>query len=142
VDVFKTKELWGVGDTAPYLHDGGAPTLDAAIRMHGGAPRTDLTVAVDPPVPLGGARFALPIRITNRGAQPAAVQRLHLVAMQAPQGAAIEGADGPNGPGAVLHLSAGQAPGSVPPALLSGLAPGQTGILWAFVNRPAALPGA
>lgn len=33
---FITKELWGVGSTAPYLHDGRATTLDEAIRLHGG----------------------------------------------------------------------------------------------------------
>lgn len=33
---FITAELWGAGSTGPYLHDGRAPTLDAAIRAHGG----------------------------------------------------------------------------------------------------------
>jgi hypothetical protein len=33
---FITKELWGVGSTAPYLHDGRATTLDEAIVLHGG----------------------------------------------------------------------------------------------------------
>jgi CxxC motif-containing protein (DUF1111 family) len=33
---FRTPPLWGVRDTAPYLHDGRAETLDAAIRAHGG----------------------------------------------------------------------------------------------------------
>jgi len=31
-----TKELWGVGATAPYLHDGRATTLTEAIDFHGG----------------------------------------------------------------------------------------------------------
>ena len=31
-----TKELWGVGSTAPYLHDGRATTLTDAILEHGG----------------------------------------------------------------------------------------------------------
>jgi hypothetical protein len=31
-----TKELWGVGSTAPYLHDGRATTLASAILEHGG----------------------------------------------------------------------------------------------------------
>ena len=34
--VFMTKELWGVGSTAPYLHDGRATTLGEAIQLHGG----------------------------------------------------------------------------------------------------------
>lgn len=36
-DVFKTKELWGVGDSSPYLHDASADTLEEAIARHGGA---------------------------------------------------------------------------------------------------------
>ena len=33
---FGTKELWGVGCTGPWLHDGRATTLTEAIRFHGG----------------------------------------------------------------------------------------------------------
>ena len=33
---FTTARLWGVADTAPYLHDGRALTLTDAIAMHGG----------------------------------------------------------------------------------------------------------
>ncbi len=33
---FTTARLWGVADTAPYLHDGRAFTLAQAILMHGG----------------------------------------------------------------------------------------------------------
>lgn len=33
---FRTAPLWGVGASAPYLHDGRAPTLAAAIAAHGG----------------------------------------------------------------------------------------------------------
>lgn len=33
---FKTPPLWGIRVSAPYLHDGRAPTLDAAIRAHDG----------------------------------------------------------------------------------------------------------
>jgi hypothetical protein len=33
---FITAKLWGVADTAPYLHDGRAFTLDEAILWHGG----------------------------------------------------------------------------------------------------------
>ncbi len=35
--VFLTANLWGVGSTAPYLHDGRATTLTEAILAHGGA---------------------------------------------------------------------------------------------------------
>jgi mono/diheme cytochrome c family protein len=34
--VFLTRPLWGLAFTAPYLHDGRAPTVDDAIRLHGG----------------------------------------------------------------------------------------------------------
>jgi hypothetical protein len=34
--VFLTETLWGVGSTAPYLHDGRATTLTEAILEHGG----------------------------------------------------------------------------------------------------------
>lgn len=33
---YRSAPLWGVAATAPYLHDGRADTLDAAIRWHGG----------------------------------------------------------------------------------------------------------
>jgi CxxC motif-containing protein (DUF1111 family) len=35
-DEWKTPPLWGVADSAPYFHDGGSFTLDAAIRRHQG----------------------------------------------------------------------------------------------------------
>ncbi len=35
-DEFTTARLWGVADTAPYLHDGRATTLYQAIEFHGG----------------------------------------------------------------------------------------------------------
>lgn len=33
---WRTPPLWGVADSAPYLHDGRAPTLQSAIIQHGG----------------------------------------------------------------------------------------------------------
>lgn len=33
---FRTQPLWGVSHFSPYLHDGRAPTLSAAIAAHGG----------------------------------------------------------------------------------------------------------
>ena len=33
---WRTPPLWGVADSAPYLHDGRAKTLEEAITMHGG----------------------------------------------------------------------------------------------------------
>lgn len=34
--VFITQPLWGVGSTAPYMHDGRSPTITDAILQHGG----------------------------------------------------------------------------------------------------------
>jgi len=34
--LFTTARLWGIADTAPYLHDGRALSLNAAISQHGG----------------------------------------------------------------------------------------------------------
>lgn len=34
--VFLTRPLWGLAETAPYLHDGRAPTVHEAIILHGG----------------------------------------------------------------------------------------------------------
>ena len=36
---FRTAPLWGLSSTAPYLHDGGADTIDQAIRAHDGEAR-------------------------------------------------------------------------------------------------------
>ena len=33
---WRTPPLWGVADSAPYMHDGRAETLEQAIRLHGG----------------------------------------------------------------------------------------------------------
>ena len=35
-DVFRTPALWGLADSAPYLHDGSANTIEEAILKHGG----------------------------------------------------------------------------------------------------------
>jgi CxxC motif-containing protein (DUF1111 family) len=35
-DQWLTRPLWGLAETAPYLHDGRAPTIPAAILAHGG----------------------------------------------------------------------------------------------------------
>ena len=48
---FITARLWGVADTAPYLHDGRATTLTEAILAHGGeaqAPRDNFAALADP----------------------------------------------------------------------------------------------
>jgi CxxC motif-containing protein (DUF1111 family) len=34
--VFLTENLWGVGSTGPWMHDGRATTLGGAIALHGG----------------------------------------------------------------------------------------------------------
>jgi CxxC motif-containing protein (DUF1111 family) len=46
--VFLTRPLWGLAETAPYLHDGRAPTVHEAILRHGGeaAPARDAYLAL------------------------------------------------------------------------------------------------
>ncbi|HWP64473.1 MAG TPA: di-heme oxidoredictase family protein [Candidatus Limnocylindria bacterium] len=46
--VFLTRPLWGLAETAPYLHDGRAPTAHEAIVLHGGeaAPARDAYLAL------------------------------------------------------------------------------------------------
>lgn len=46
-----TRPLWGLADTGPYLHDGRAPTIDDAIRAHGGEAQatTDAYLALPEP---------------------------------------------------------------------------------------------
>ena len=39
-DEWRTPPLWGVAESAPYFHDGSAPTLEAAILEHGGSALT------------------------------------------------------------------------------------------------------
>jgi len=39
--LFQTARLWGIADTAPYLHDGRALTLGEAISEHGGEAQTN-----------------------------------------------------------------------------------------------------
>jgi hypothetical protein len=41
--MFLTRTLWGVGSTAPYLHDGRATTLTEAILEHGGEADSSLS---------------------------------------------------------------------------------------------------
>ncbi len=44
---FTTARLWGVADTAPYLHDGRALTLSEAIAMHGGEAESATEAFID-----------------------------------------------------------------------------------------------
>src|SRR5262249_46466326 len=47
--MFLTRPLWGLAETAPYLHDGRAPTVHDAIVLHGGeaAAARDAYLALD-----------------------------------------------------------------------------------------------
>ena len=45
----KTPPLWGVGASAPWLHDGRATTLDQAIRLHDGEAKPSRTRYVNLP---------------------------------------------------------------------------------------------
>jgi Di-haem oxidoreductase, putative peroxidase len=48
--MFTTARLWGIADTAPYLHDGRATTLFEAIEFHGGEAQSarDAFMALSP----------------------------------------------------------------------------------------------
>jgi len=50
-DEFTTARLWGIADTAPYLHDGRATSLFDAIEFHGGEAQgqRDAFLALSPP---------------------------------------------------------------------------------------------
>ena len=45
--VWLTRPLWGLADTAPYLHDGRAPTVHDAILAHGGEAQQSRDAYVD-----------------------------------------------------------------------------------------------
>jgi CxxC motif-containing protein (DUF1111 family) len=49
--IFLTRPLWGLAETAPYLHDGRAPTVHDAIVLHGGEATAarDAYLALDEP---------------------------------------------------------------------------------------------
>jgi CxxC motif-containing protein (DUF1111 family) len=40
---WRTPPLWGVADSAPYMHDGRADTLEEAIKLHGGQAKRSAT---------------------------------------------------------------------------------------------------
>ncbi len=65
--VFLTRPLWGLADTAPYLHDGRAPTIDDAIVLHGGeaAAARDAYLALDE-----GARAGIRVFLASLSRQP------------------------------------------------------------------------
>lgn len=65
--VFLTRPLWGLADTAPYLHDGRAPTVHDAIVLHGGEATgaRDAYLALDEP-----ARGSIRVFLTSLSRQP------------------------------------------------------------------------
>lgn len=65
--VFLTRPLWGLAETAPYLHDGRAPTVHEAIAMHGGEAQTarDAYLALDEP-----GRAGVRVFLTSLSRQP------------------------------------------------------------------------
>jgi hypothetical protein len=66
-DVFLTRPLWGLAETAPYLHDGRAPTIHDAIVLHGGeaASARDAYLALDE-----SARASLRVFLTSLSREP------------------------------------------------------------------------
>ena len=65
--IFLTRSLWGVAETAPYLHDGRAPTLNEAILLHGGeaTPARDAYAALE-----AHDRAAVRVFLTSLSRQP------------------------------------------------------------------------
>jgi len=65
--VFLTRPLWGLAETAPYLHDGRAPSVHDAIVLHGGeaAAARDAYLALD-----GEGRASVRVFLTSLSRQP------------------------------------------------------------------------
>jgi len=65
--VFLTRPLWGLAETAPYLHDGRAPTVHEAIALHGGEATNarDAYLALDEP-----ARASVRVFLTSLSRAP------------------------------------------------------------------------
>jgi CxxC motif-containing protein (DUF1111 family) len=65
--VFLTRPLWGLAETAPYLHDGRAPTVHDAIVLHGG----EATAARDAYLALGeNERAGIRVFLTSLSREP------------------------------------------------------------------------
>ena len=65
--VFLTRPLWGLAETAPYLHDGRAPTVHDAIVLHGG----EAAAARDAYLALGDdARASVRVFLASLSRQP------------------------------------------------------------------------
>lgn len=64
-DEFTTARLWGIADTAPYLHDGRATTLYQAIEFHGGEAQTarDAFLALPEPQQRNLLKFLKRLRV-------------------------------------------------------------------------------
>jgi len=64
---FLTRPLWGLAETAPYLHDGRAPTVHEAIVLHGGEAEAarDAYLALDE-----SGRAAVRVFLTSLSRQP------------------------------------------------------------------------
>jgi mono/diheme cytochrome c family protein len=65
--LFLTRALWGLAETAPYLHDGRAPTVHDAIVLHGG----EATAARDAYLALDeNARASVRVFLTSLSRRP------------------------------------------------------------------------
>jgi hypothetical protein len=65
--MFLTRPLWGLAETAPYLHDGRAPTIQDAIVLHDGeaAAARDAYLALDAP-----AQASVRVFLTSLSREP------------------------------------------------------------------------
>jgi CxxC motif-containing protein (DUF1111 family) len=71
---WRTAPLWGVADSAPYLHDGRAANLDRAIELHGGEAScvSERFKALSPPEKLSIISFLKTLRAPREGLEPGA----------------------------------------------------------------------
>ncbi|MBI4337364.1 MAG: hypothetical protein HY683_06010 [Chloroflexi bacterium] len=115
-DVFKTKELWGVGDSSPYLHNGSVDTLEEAIAKHRGQPLESLQIVSVEHERVDANTFRLHLSLVNRSTAPVDLAGLLLVLTSAPAGVTPVDADGgPAGVGATWTVAGHLEPGAAGP---------------------------
>jgi CxxC motif-containing protein (DUF1111 family) len=96
---WRTPPLWGCADSAPYLHDGRAPTLHDAIMLHGGEGETsrDAYQLLTPPERSALLAFLETLRAPQLvPATPVEVQLAHLDALESRPPAAQASVEAPD----------------------------------------------
>ena len=101
-DTFLTENLWGVGSTAPYMHDGRATTLAEAILEHATSSSTDPSEAAP------ARRNYLGLTASDKRAVIAFLENLVLFKQEEEEGAAVA-TIAPQGEGVKLNVPRGTA---------------------------------